>query len=177
MKRLGNILKKFEAAMTSAAFAEAGEFDIARQMIQAGKTANKKVLLGTEGGEVNPQLFRYALDLCRRLGGNLEILQVLPGPDAAPGGQPDLDTVGQIPAAFRQKLRNMGVFYRIIFARDVFAKEIVRYADKRRDIICVVLGAPRAHDIGRQAGALRKQSSIFKRLGCPVVFYGDAVQV
>lgn len=176
MKRLGKILQKFEEAMASAAFAEAGEFETAQQMIQAGKTANKKILLGTEGGEVSPQLFRYALDLCRRLGGNLEILQVLPvGEDATNAKQAEIDAAGQIPASFRQQLQKMGILYRIILARDAFEKEIVRYADKRRDILCVVLGAPDS-DAGRQAATKRKQSLIFKRLSCPVVFYGDAVQ-
>jgi hypothetical protein len=176
MKRLGKILQKFEEAMASAAFAEAGEFDTARQMIQTGKNSNKKILLGTEGGEVSPQLFRYAMDLCRRLGGNLEIIQVLPGADAANGKQTELEANGEIPASFRRKLQKMGILYRIIFARDVFEKEIVRYADKRRDILCVVLSAPDS-DAGRQAASKRKQSLIFKRLSCPVVFYGDAVQV
>lgn len=175
MKRLGKILQKFEEAMASAAFAEAGEFETAQQMIQAGKTANKKILLGTEGGEVNPQLFRYAMDLCLRLGGNLEILQVLPGVEAANSKEKDLEAIGEVPASFRQQLQKMGILYRIIFARDAFEKEIVRYADKRRDILCVVIGAP-DRDAGRQAATKRKQSLIFKRLSCPVVFYGDAVQ-
>lgn len=176
MKRFGNILKKFEQAMASAAFAEAGEFETARQMIQADKTANKKVLLGTEGGEVNPQLFGYALDLCRRLGGSLEILQVLPNSPETSNGQVDIEAAKEIPASFRQQLRKMGILYRSILARDVFAKEVVRYAGNRRDLLCVVLGAPRER-AAVSARALRQQSTIFKRLSCPVVFYGDAVQV
>jgi hypothetical protein len=177
MKRLENILKKFEQAMTSAAFAEAGEFDTAQQMIQAGKNSNKKVLLSTEGGEVNPQLFRYALDLCRRLGGNLEILQVLPDSAKENHEEADLDAVGKIPASFRRKLQQMGILYRIIFARDIFEKEVAQYADKRRDLLCVVLGVSPDRAAGRHSSALRKQQlSIFKRLSCPVVFYGDPVQ-
>ena len=174
MKGLKNILRSFQEAMASATFAEAGEFDTALQMIHPGKNANKKVLLGAEGREFNPKVFRYALDLCHRLGGSLEILQVISEP--AEGNVADTDKPGEVelPDSFRKTLQNMGILYRIILAKDIFEKEVVRYADNRRDLLCVVLGE---RPLSGEAHIRRKRSALFKGLSCPVVFYGEAVQV
>ena len=74
-----DFFKKFEADMASAAFAEEGEFDTARAISLEGKNSGKKVLLGAEGTGVDHKAYRYALNLCRRVGADLEVLQVEPG--------------------------------------------------------------------------------------------------
>ena len=66
--------EKFQQAMSAAAFAEAGEFETARQIAGKNKNAHKKVLVVLEDEDLNLRLFNYAHDLCKRLGGQLEIL-------------------------------------------------------------------------------------------------------
>jgi hypothetical protein len=66
--------EKFQKAMSAAAFAEVGEFDTAREIAGKSKNAHKKVLIVLEGDDLNKRILNYALDLCKRLGGQLEIL-------------------------------------------------------------------------------------------------------
>lgn len=42
MKRLRNLLKRFETVMTAEAFTEAGEFDTARKIMQEEKQMEKR---------------------------------------------------------------------------------------------------------------------------------------
>ena len=60
--------------MSAAAFAEAGEFDTALEIAGKDKNAHKKILVVLEGDDLNMRILNYASGLCKRLGGQLEIL-------------------------------------------------------------------------------------------------------
>ena len=66
--------EKFQKAMSAAAFAEAGEFETARQIAGKSKNAHKKVLVVLEGDDLSMRILQYAQDLSKRLEGQLEIL-------------------------------------------------------------------------------------------------------
>ena len=62
------IIKKIEDAFVAATYAEAGEHEYARTLLQEGKNSHKKVLLSTDCPIVTAQVLNHALTLCKRLG-------------------------------------------------------------------------------------------------------------
>jgi nucleotide-binding universal stress UspA family protein len=166
-----DFFKKFEDAMASAAFAEAGEFDSARQMI----SSNKKVLLGTESTNEDHKAFRYAFNLCRRVDAKLEILHILrPSDEYRSRGLEELlsEVKDGLKPVF-DRLVAEGVDFRLNFGEGKLEEEVVKYADGRNDILLVVIEPP--------SGASRKKSSFEKRmqvaidrLKCPLVVVSES---
>ena len=76
MKTLKNFFDSFQETMVAAAFAEAGEFESARQMTMNSKNSYKKILLGTEGNASLAKAAQYSFNACLRLGTNLEVLHL-----------------------------------------------------------------------------------------------------
>lgn len=170
-----DFFKKFEDAMASAAFAEAGEFDSARQMMGQDKNSNKKVLLGTEGTDVDNKAFHYALNLCRRVGAKLEILHILRPSAVEPqqGLEEVLSEAKESLGPALARLRESGIEYILNFGEGRLEKEVASYADGRRDILFVVVEAPSTG--GKKRSGLEKRiSDALSGLGCPLIVVSDA---
>jgi hypothetical protein len=75
--KLSSLIKKFENIMAATAFAEEGEFEMAREM--AG--TKQKVLLVLTGRSSDIKCFTYALNFCKRMKAGLEILCMESGRD------------------------------------------------------------------------------------------------
>lgn len=170
-----DFFKKFEDAMASAAFAEAGEFDSARQMLGQDKNSNKKVLLGTEGTDVNHKAFRYAFNLCRRVGARLEILHILRPSDAqrAKNLEEQLSDVKQGLRPVFDRLVSEGVAYSLNFGEGSLEEEVVKYADGRRDILFVVIEPPDGAS-GKKGSFERRMNEAIDRLRCPLVVVSES---
>jgi len=170
-----DFFKKFEDAMSSAAFAEAGEFDTAKQMLGQDKNSNKKVLLGTEGTDVNHKAFRYAFNLCRRVGARLEILHILrPSDTDGPKSlEEQLSGVKQgLKPAF-DRLVAEGVAYSLNFGEGRIEEEVVKYADGRRDILFVVIEPPHGAS-GKKSTFEKRMNEALDRLRCPLVVVSES---
>ncbi len=170
MIKLASIFKKFEEAMAASAFAEEGEFDMARQLLKSSKNANKKVLLGMDEAEVDLNLVRYTINLCQRIGAKLEILHVL-RPEDDVTQKPEAGSLKgeELLAPFQEDMEKRGIDYQLVIANDSLAEELVSYVGQRRDILCVVLDAAKA---GKQR--IEKE---LQKLKCPVVVYGRPLRV
>jgi hypothetical protein len=143
----------FQDTMCAAAFAEAGEFETARQLVM-GKS-HKKVLLGTSAANLPMEIFRHAMNLCRRVGASLEILHAGPPPFViGTDCGPDL-------------LENMGVDYRSIDDCDELEKELVDSTRKRSAIIFIVLHALAPLRPEKKRGPHLKRMA--RQIHCPVV--------
>jgi len=147
----------FQDTMCAAAFAEAGEYETARQLVRGGHA--KKVLLGTGATSLPLEIFRHAVNLCRRAGATLEILHAGPAPLAI---GPDCDS---------GMLEEMGIDCRSIEASGDLEKELLDSTSQRNDIIFVLLHAlaPRGRTV--QKRELRRLAA---RLHRPVVFMNDS---
>jgi hypothetical protein len=173
MVEFADIVRHLEKSVASAAFAEAGEFETARQMAPRGKNAHKTVLLGTDRPEIDMNMVANALKLCQRIGAGLEVLHVLSG-----GGKkrrPALEArrAERPPQAVPARLQQQGISYQQVTGDAPLEEQIVKHAGGRRDILCVVLGAgDPAAGRGRTSGRAKK-SWLFERLKCPVVMYAE----
>jgi hypothetical protein len=171
MSALTTMFKKLEEAMTAATFAEAGEFETARQFLKTNKNAHKRVLLGTDKPEIATRTISYALHLCQRLGGGLEIFHMLHLPENETASGLGLEK--EPLAALNNALQEKGVVYQPFNGRGCLADEVLRHAGSRRDILCVVF------DVLEPDGAScrkAKENMIakFQALHCPVVMYAGS---
>ena len=168
MSALTNMFKKLEEAMTAATFAEAGEFETARQFLKTNKNAHKRVLLGTDKPEIAPRTISYALDLCQRLGGGLEIFHMLHRPENETDSGRDQEE--EPLASLNTALREKGVVYQPVSRLGCLADEVLRHAGSRRDILCVVFDALEPESTSCRK-AKENMIAKFQALHCPVLMY------
>jgi hypothetical protein len=161
---LKDVKEKIQSTMCAAAFAEAGEFDTARQLAAKGKNAHKKVLVVLEGQDLSLKILNYASDLCKRLGGQLEILH------KKKPGQKDI-TQSDI---WREFIMLEGhVFCTSLEPNESLDDSLVDYGKTRRDILCVVLRL----DLMENKPDKKKDENfwspdwIMEKLNCPVMVY------
>jgi len=171
-----DFFNKFEEAMESAAYAEAGEHDTAREIIAKGKNSNKKVLLGTQGAEVDDKAFLYAVNLCRRMGAQLEILHILKpfDPERSENLEDLLSKARRDMAPVFEKLTEEGIGYSLNFGVGWIEEEVVKYSDGRSDIALVVVHPPEGTP-GKRAAFERKINEALDRLKCPLVVVSEPV--
>lgn len=156
MKRL---LKKMEAAMTAVAFAEEGEFDTARDLLQE----DRRVLLAVRKGRIDRRTFKYALNTCTRVGANLDILYI----SASDSADPALEQ-------FLPELEEAGIDYRMIRKSGCLKQEIIDYTNARKEIIFAVTASTETLDVDCR-GADKKLSETWQRLKCPLVVVAEGV--
>ena len=156
--------EKFHQAMSAAAFAEAGEFETARQLAGRNKNSHKKVLVVLEDEDLNIRILNYAENLCQRLGGQLEILH------KRRPGRPEAwksDTWKE----FAKKKEH--VTCTSLDHHQNLDEKLIEYGKTRRDILCVVL---RIDLMDRKPDKKRSENSrspdwIMQKLNCPVMVY------
>ena len=164
MSLLKNGKEKFQQTMSAAAFAEAGEFETARQIAGKKKNSHKKVLVVLENEDLNMRILNYAQDLCDRLGGQLEILHKQ-GPDRLAVCQ---SSVWQ---DFTQKAG--GVVCTSLPPEESLDEMLIEYGRTRRDILCVVLriDLTEKKPIKTKVEKAWSPDWIMKKLNCPVMVY------
>ncbi|HIJ90301.1 MAG: hypothetical protein OEV89_05980 [Desulfobulbaceae bacterium] len=173
MSALTTLFKKLEESMTAATFAEAGEFETARQFLKSNKNAHKRVLLGTDKPEIEPRTISYALHLCQRLGGGLEIFHMLRM--AENETNPGLSQEEKPLAALNAALEPKGVVYQPVSGPGCLADEVLRHAGGRRDILCVVFDTLEPEGTTCRK-AKENMIARLQALHCPVVMYAGAAR-
>jgi len=159
-----NSKEKFQQAMSAAAFAEVGEFETARQIAGKNKNSHKKVLVVLEGDDLNKRILNYALDLCKRLGGQLEILHKQ-GPRRVDVTKTEL---------WQEFTKKGGqVVCNSLEPSESLDDKLTEYGETRRDILCVVL---RIHLIDKKPDKKIEEKAwspdwIMEKLNCPVMVY------
>jgi len=156
--------EKFQKAMSAAAFAEAGEFETARQIAGKNKNAHKKVLVVLEGDDLNKRILQYALDLCKRLGGQLEILHKQ-GP-----GKVDITRT----ATWKEyATKGEQITCASLEPGESLDEKLIDYGRNRRDILCVVLRIDlmEKKPVKKMEEKAWSPDWIMQNLNCPVMVY------
>lgn len=148
-------LKKFEDAMSAAAFAEAGEFETARETLRE----QRKILLALTGEKSDINAFKYALNTCKRIGAELEILYVS---EHAKG----------LLKQFQSELKKQGIEHRLIQKNGCVQEEILNYTSKKRDILFVVVESSDIVNINCKKSN-KIVSGSWKNIKCPLVVVSD----
>jgi hypothetical protein len=165
MKTLKNFFDSFQETMVAAAFAEAGEFESARQMTMNSKNSYKKILLGTEGNASLAKAAQYSFNACLRLGTNLEVLHLIRQAELAETQEDTAKKTKENLISRKLSFKNIGILYYPVFSKDPLELEIARFAVNRGDILFVVLNK----DIGKKQKKGTYFGSLLTNLKCPVV--------
>ena len=156
MKKL---LKTFENTMAAAAFAEAGEFDTAKEMLKE----NRKVLLALTGEKSDANAFRHALNLCKRIHAALEILHV----SADKAGLSD---------TFVSELNKNGIEYDYIHKEGCIKEQILDYTDNHSGTLLVVVESSEKLNMNCSNKPDKSLRNFWKNLKCPLVVVSDLAQ-
>jgi len=150
-ENLKKLIKKLEDIRAASTFAEAGEFETAKEILKEGR----RVLLAVREGEVEQRVLTYAMNTCKRVGADMDILYLS---SADPGENPTLKQ-------FFSELQNAGINYRLVHKSGRLREEIKKYTDSERSIHFVVVESPAVDRWNREEGL----SKILEKIKCPLV--------
>jgi hypothetical protein len=150
--------EKVEDYMSAAAFAEAGEVETARSLVQPDRT----VLLAVTPRGADMRSAEYARGVCKRIEAGLEIILV-------PGGENQSSFLRE----FQKQLNEDDIPWRIVSTTGCLKKRILEHTDGRRDIHFVVIESSEELDIecDDERGAVRRFIELLK---CPLVVVSEA---
>ncbi len=146
-------MKKIEDLMAAASFAEEGEFDTARDLLKD----ERRVLLAVRKGEVDEKTFRYAINICKRIGADLDVLYVASS-DAL---EPALDE-------YLSRTEKEGIGYRLIRRSGCLKQAIIDYTTSEKEILFAVTESAENLEVdckGKSGGL----SEAWRNLQCPLV--------
>jgi hypothetical protein len=133
--------------LSAVAFAEAGEFETATQLLGA----ERQVLLALREDRLDERAFNCALSLCQRVNAGLDILLVS-ATEALPSRL----------ARFFGELRSAGIGYRFVRGDGTFGKETTRYVRSCRTVAFVVIES-------LESWGDDCRGEPWRALGCPLV--------
>jgi hypothetical protein len=151
--KLSSLIKRFENIMAATAFAEAGEFETAREM--AG--TKQKVLLVLTGRSSDVKCVTYALNFCKRMKAGLEILCMESGRD--------------IVERLASELKEAGIDYHVNVVDGCLKKAVLDVTRQNSGFDYVVVNSYRGLDTGcgEEAEILPDVRDMIK---CPLVVVG-----
>lgn len=149
--------KKLEGLFSAATFAEAGEFETARELLGG----ERKVLLVLTGRESDTKSLKYALSIARRTLAGLEVLVT----DTS-------ETVAGLLKLCEQEAHKEAVALKVIRKSGCIKEAVIRYAKDRRDLVCVVIESTDALDTGC-SGEQKRLTGIWEKLGCPLALVSE----
>jgi hypothetical protein len=120
----------------------------------SGGGSPRKILLAVREGHTRPRLFSSALELCRRLDAEMDI--VLVTDKRRPPVEID---------AFLDSLRQAGLQYSLHLHPGLRRRDIVDYANSRECITAVIIDSRE----GWEPLARDRTSDPWRRLACPLV--------
>jgi len=147
-----DVIRQFEEIMAATAFAEGGEFDTAREILNE----RRKVLLVLTGMESDMKAGRYAVNLCKRIGAGLEILYITN--DASKKTSLNV---------YLKELETKGIEYRIAERENSLKEDIKRFTDKEKNVHFVVVDSQDL-EIDSEIDE-KKRLEEWERLKCPLV--------
>jgi hypothetical protein len=166
------LLQRLQNHMAAIAYAEAGEYQSARELLES-VPKSKTVLLVIEGDAPDPASVSHALNLCKRTGGDLEVLQVLPlisgDSNDDPPGQEIEGTSGQLVPVVRRAL-SAGVTVRITMQKGEVNEKLFDYARRHKDVAMIILDSPRLRtNLPKDKVWPRLAESVAQQLSIPLI--------
>ncbi|MBI5663551.1 MAG: universal stress protein [Nitrospirae bacterium] len=147
------VIRKIGDTMAAAAFAEAGEFETAREIHKGQKT----VLLAISDSLFDRSALKYALNVSQRTNAVLEVLYVTPFERE----RVNLNN-------FLSEVKTEGFRFSLVMKIGCVKQAILDYTYKRSEILFVIVGSKFELEVECKGGE-RKLSDAWKKLKCPLV--------
>ncbi len=148
-------LKMFDDVMEAVAYAEAGEFETARETLKERRT----ILLAVTGTNKDEKAFRFAVNVCQRIRAELEILYSGPKNNV-------------VPDRIKSQLHAGGISYSFSRVDGCVREAVQKHTHKRPDILFVVVESS-----DRLNMECKKSQGIISKswddLKCPLVVVSD----
>ena len=152
-----DLKKKIEDLMSAISFAEEGEFDTAREMLKEKRC----VLLAVKDNHLDRKTFRYAINTCKRVGADLDILYVSAGEKTSPVLQQCMED-----------LRNEGINFSVVQKQGCLKQQIIDYTNSRKEVLFAVTKSLENLELDC-AGKGNRLSEAWQQLRCPLVVVAD----
>jgi hypothetical protein len=133
------VREKLQNHFVAATFAEAGEFETARQILPAYER-KQTVLLAIEGGIPTKATFDYAVSLCTRMNANLDILQIL-SQSGSDGDGPSESLAALLPG-----LEGKGVSFNVTVRKAKAIEILYDYVRTSKNVVTAVIDSPTLRD-------------------------------
>jgi len=171
-----SLSERLKADFAAVAFAEAGEFETAREMA-ARKGKPRTVLLAIEGELPSKMAFEHALGLCKRMGAELDVLQVVETPqdlsDPTELGRRMSEASSNV-VRFLQEAQQQGIPFKITLRLGDVNDKLIDYVKRHKDVAIVVFDSPRAGSTDGQSRNWRRLAERFsQKLAVPLVTIAD----
>jgi hypothetical protein len=147
------IMKQLENTLSASAFAEAGEYETARQLI----TIDQRVLLVLTGTTGDAKSLKYAENFCERMKAKLEVI--------CSAGMRD-----SIEVSLRS-IREKGIEYTVAETAGCLKQAIVDITLANQDILYVVVNSFSDLEVGC-SGDLNTKTDVRDMVRCPLVVVG-----
>ncbi len=165
----------FGKTMSAAAFAEAGEFDVAHEILSP-ESKLRKVLLVLERETPNANAIEYTVNLCKRIGAIVDVLITTPS-----GSNSTNSMIAQSAGPYAQKileltrlLRDRGITYHMYTLDGDLVDKLGDYVRHHKDVTTVVYDSPRTEEIDSKDDTWHKVlDTICTRLSIPLITVFD----
>lgn len=159
---MSELRKKIDAIMSAITFAEEGEFEMARSLLRP----KQRVLLALQNGRLDRKACTYALNTCKRLGCNLDILFLVD--DEREGLSPALQP-------FLAQLQAESIACVLARETGCIKQAILRYTEADNDILFVVIESEET--LERNCGVKDKRlAESWQKLKCPLVVVAEGLK-
>lgn len=159
-----NDKESFQKAMSTADFVGMRDLDEVQKTAGKNKNAHKKILVVLEDDDLSKQILQYALSLCKRMGGHLEVLH-------KQGPREGDITKTKLWQEFTKKEEQ--VVYSSLGPEESLDDKLIEYGKTRHDILCVVLRIDLMDRKSIKKSEERAWSPdwLMQKLNCPVMVY------
>jgi hypothetical protein len=159
---MAELRKKIEAIMSAITFAEEGEFETAKTLLNT----RKRGLLTIKNGRTDTKTCTYALNTCKRIGIGLDILVV---------GETEREDLNPSIQPFLTQLESESVSFTLVRKAGCIKEAILNYTEAENDIVFVVIESQDTLD-RNCATKDRRLSKLWQELKCPLVVVAEGLK-
>ncbi|WP_420264030.1 hypothetical protein [Candidatus Magnetominusculus dajiuhuensis] len=150
---MGKLGKKLDNIFSAITFAEAGDHDYARELMNE----KRNILLAVKESEIERKTLTYAINTCKRVKATLDILYVSEGTNTDP-----------IVEHFFDELKAEGINYTFTRGSGTLKQSVLDYAKVNNDVLCVIMESPEEPVVDHKRKE-KGMSETWKNINCPLV--------